>query len=256
MSKSKYAVIGCDISYSRSPEIHNTWFKHYGINAEYEIMDVQPDALAGVMRQNLLGASVTIPYKKTILKYVDNPEGWTAVNAIKFTEDGAIATNTDALAVKGFIEKLPKKSRALLLGNGGAAAAAYWALTSVGITDISVFCRNPRREELANKPVKFFDLHQDRSDDETFDLVINALPPIADVPNWVFGSIAQAMVVDFVYSQTMPQLSAFARRNNLKLITGLDLLITQAQHAFDFWFEIFPDAKLLDPLFSEEDRVA
>lgn len=249
----KYAVIGCDISYSRSPLIHNSWFKHYGIDAEYAIIDVQPEELSKAMQQGLSGANVTIPYKKSILQYAENPEGWDAVNTIKFTGAGAIATNTDALAVRQSLRGQDANSNALIIGNGGAAVAAHWALSRVGITSVAVLSRNFERSEFKNKPVEQLSWFADEFLCESFDIVINATPPSARIPPGIFKFLTEALVVDFVYGQPDQQLTAFAKQNKLSLITGQDLLISQAQHAFEFWFGIFPtvDAEFMGRVFPE-----
>ena len=255
----KFAVIGYNISYSKSPKIHNAWFKQYGIDAEYEIMDVNPDELSTIKHLGLTGANVTIPYKKSILQHIDSTEGWGAVNTIKFSGSKAIATNTDALAIDQVLCGRDPSSKVLIIGNGGAALAAYWALTNQNMTNIHVLRRNYQRQEFLGKQVQFIDWSSIYNKATMFDIVINATPGNSCIPDWVFENMSEnTFIVDFAYAEHEPPLTSYARKRGLQLVDGRELLISQAQHAFKYWFDIFPsvDADFYKCIFPEMKGVS
>ena len=71
----KYVVIGNPIDHSLSPKLHNFWFKKNKINAVYEkkLMDLNnlPEILKDLKTGKITGLNVTVPFKKDIIKHVD-----------------------------------------------------------------------------------------------------------------------------------------------------------------------------------------
>lgn len=158
-----YGLIGNPALHSRSPEIHNPAYVRDGVDAVY--IPFQVDDLAQWMRLaeeiGIEGFSVTVPHKEAIIPFLDKRapavEAIGACNTVIRSGQGWFGTNTDA---DGFLAPLlpcldepvgAPLSRAVLIGAGGAAKAALWALKSRGIEVLILNRTLPRAEELAER---------------------------------------------------------------------------------------------------------
>ncbi|HEX7871984.1 MAG TPA: shikimate dehydrogenase, partial [Sphingobium sp.] len=149
-------VIGDPIAHSKSPLIHNFWLDALGIEAEYKKTHVTSEGLSAYFLArradpDWLGCNVTIPHKIAVMDYTDDPGGVRerigAMNTIASETGGPlIGTNTDA---GGFLQPLLRDkwtgSSAVLVGAGGAARAILFALTSLGVADVTVMARDCAR---------------------------------------------------------------------------------------------------------------
>src|SRR5258707_325543 len=153
-----YGVIGDPIGHSLSPLLHNTGFAARRVDAVYLpflVHDLR-DFLAAVPEFGVRGFSVTIPHKQTILKQLQECEPLAAeigaVNTVVVRRDGSLyGSNTDYLGVLRALEnKLRiKGSRVLILGAGGAARAAAFALVRSGAAVAICARREKAARELA-----------------------------------------------------------------------------------------------------------
>ena len=137
----KYGLIGNNIDYSFSKTFFNSKFKKEESNDSYENFDISDlSQLSEVLLKNpkLKGLNVTIPYKESIIKYLDridsNAQKIGAINTIKITaERKLIGYNTDYIGFKESLKNLLpiSKKNALVLGTGGASKAIVYALKSL-----------------------------------------------------------------------------------------------------------------------------
>jgi 3-dehydroquinate dehydratase/shikimate dehydrogenase len=136
-----FGVIGDPIAHSLSPLLHNTGFVARKINAVYLPFLVQDlrDFLKAVPDFGLRGFSVTLPHKQNILRYLQDCDVLSAdigaVNTVTVRRDGSLyGCNTDYVGVLGALEKKLRlaQSRVLILGAGGSARAAAFALARAG----------------------------------------------------------------------------------------------------------------------------
>ena len=155
-----YGVIGDPVAHSLSPLLHNTAFAARGIDAVYLPFHVQElprgnprnlrDFLAAVKNFGISGFSVTLPHKESILRYLDDCDPLAAdigaVNTVVVRAGRLYGYNTDYVGVLRSIERrVPlRASRVLLLGAGGAARAAAFALAQAARS--CRFVRGVRRE--------------------------------------------------------------------------------------------------------------
>jgi shikimate dehydrogenase len=270
----RVGVLGWPVAHSRSPAIHNAAFAALGMSDwRYQLLPVPPELFSEIARalrgSGFRGANVTIPHKRAALALADEvsvPAGAIgATNTLTFAEDGTIAAeNTDAPGLITALGESPGGLRALVLGAGGSARAAAWALREAGASDVAVWNRTPERaRELAR------DLGvRAVSDPEPADLLINctsvglersaagprrrpgaaarpspAEPPAADQSETLsqlgltFERVGEyAYVVDLVYGARAPTaLLAAAAQHGSRTLDGLEILLAQGAASFELW---------------------
>src|SRR5512137_912492 len=137
-----FAVLGHPVSHSLSPAMQNAAFAAAGVDGVYVALEVAPDALEAAVRGaaslGFGGLNVTVPHKEAVvplcaaLDLVAEQVG--AVNVLARHARGWMGFNTDAPAVRALLTDagIGPGSRAVVLGAGGAARAALWALLQMG----------------------------------------------------------------------------------------------------------------------------
>ncbi|MCC5991649.1 MAG: shikimate dehydrogenase [Rhodobacteraceae bacterium] len=264
MSKIPLAgVIGCPVGHSRSPLLHGTWLRQYGIAGHYMPLHVEgadlTDVLRALPRMGFVGANVTIPHKEAALALADSASDVAkqigAANTLSFDADGRChADNTDGY---GFMANLaqnapdwrPNAAPALLLGAGGAARAIIVALLDAGCPEIRLSNRTPARAEaLATefgprlRVVEWAARGRDLGD---LGLLVNttslgmAGQPALEMP--LAGMASDALVTDIVYTPLKTDLLARAEMQGLRMVDGLGMLLHQAVPGFERWFGQRPD---------------
>ncbi len=249
-----YGVMGHPVGHSLSPAMQNAAFAHLGIDAVYVALPVAPAALAEAVRGahalGFHGLNVTVPHKQRVaawcvrLDSVARAVG--AVNTLKRAPDGFEGTNTDAPACRSLLAAagVGKGARALVLGAGGAARAAVFALLELGAS-VRVAARRPEAavglcRDLAHaashgraEPAPWAEAAAEAARAEA---VVNAtsiglhgkeqgLPHVA----WSRSQLA----LDFVYGET-----AFAREalaEGVRFVSGEQILVRQGALAFTHW---------------------
>jgi shikimate dehydrogenase len=134
----RYAVVGDPVEHSRSPAIHNAAFAALGIDAEFGWLQVQRgefDQVVHALRSGELdGVSVTMPHKHAAYEAADERSDSAlragAVNTLVVEGDRLVGHNTDVAGVRHALAMIESDETAptLILGNGGAAAAALLAV--------------------------------------------------------------------------------------------------------------------------------
>jgi len=158
-------IIGYPVGHSVSPQMQQAAFDHYKLDIRYELWETAPDKLSSFVEQlrrtQYLGANITVPHKNAMLHLVDELEALAsevgAVNTVVNRDGKLLGFNTDA---GGFLKALnknggfdPEGKRAVILGAGGVARAATFALSKAGIksltlTDIDTQRAHKLKEEL------------------------------------------------------------------------------------------------------------
>ena len=246
-------VIGDPIGHSKSPVIHGYWLKKLGIHADYRAVQVKSEGLADYFtaRQadpNWRGCNVTLPHKIGVMAHVTDPGGVRAsigaMNTVLRGEDGALmGTNTDA---GGFYTPLSASDLAgktvCLIGNGGAARAILFALSRLNVGKVHIMARNPLKSAglLGNFALKGDCVQMDAALPRA-DLLVNASPlGMAGIKETLDIDLAPlpdtAVVYDIVYNPLETPLLAQAKARGLQTIDGLDMLIGQADLAFELFF--------------------
>ncbi|MFP3914331.1 MAG: shikimate dehydrogenase [Actinomycetota bacterium] len=254
----KVALVGKPLRRRHSQVMHNAAFAHFGIDARYELRELDPGELEGFVREargsDWLGFQVTAPYKEAVVSHLDRVEEAAsrigAVNSVVREADGSlVGFNTDAPGFAAAVEEMGRPiagARALVAGAGGAARAVCWALLTGGAGEVVVANRTiSRAEALADS---LGDLGRIRAIgaggpdlDEALagaHLAVNATTvgmtsdgvpfPVALLP-------PEAAVFDLVYVPPVTPLVAAARERGLTVRNGLEMLVHQAEIAFRRW---------------------
>ena len=147
-------VIGYPVKHSMSPVMHNAAIATLNLDYVYLPFPIAPadlkTAVDGFAAVGLRGFNITIPHKQTIMPLLteisDVAQAIGAVNTVWWSDKGWCGTNTDAL---GFMAPLRARSwsetKALILGNGGAARAVVAACHQLGCSEIWVVGRSPEK---------------------------------------------------------------------------------------------------------------
>jgi len=143
-------LIGHGLKHSISPLFQQAAFDHLGLDIRYEAWETEPSELAKVLEKvrgpSILGANVTVPHKEAVVSFMDEFDDLAleigAVNTIVNRGGRLKGYNTDA---GGFLRALgreggfdPAGKGAVLLGAGGVARAASFALARAGVKSLVI----------------------------------------------------------------------------------------------------------------------
>ncbi len=249
----RLGVLGWPVAHSRSPAIHNAALEALGLQGwRYQRLPVPPHLLAETVRalpaSGFHGANVTIPHKEAALRLADEASAAAraigAANTLTFTPAGAIAAeNTDAPGLIEALGESPRGWRALVLGAGGSARAAAWALREAG-AEVMVWNRTPERAEqlardldvravagaqpadlLVNCTAVGLAVERSASEDRALNQLGLTLDQLAEYSH----------VVDLVYRSGPTPLLAAARRHGARTVDGLDVLVAQGALSLELW---------------------
>jgi len=250
-------VAGFPCAYSKGPHIFNALFRKYGLDYHYTwFEDPGLDRIFRVAKAlDVKGLSVTIPFKQEIIPLIDEVDEHAArqigaVNTVIFSCGTTRGYNTDWIGVrKSLAEK--KGSRAVLLGAGGAAAGAAFALVDLDM-DVTILNRTPAKaRELAER---FGCRWGELSDFEKIrpDVVVNSTPlgmkPDDRLPVREDLLTKDMTVFDLVYTPPVTPLIEAARRAGAATITGTEMFIRQASEQFYLFFGIDVPAETIREL--------
>ena len=272
----RVGLIGNPVAHSYSPRFQQAAFDALGIPARYELWQTAaselPARVASLRASGCLGANITIPYKEAVLPLVDVVDPMAArigaVNTIVHRDEYLYGYNTDApgllraLVEQGVGRQLEnagvslKGYTAVLLGAGGAARSAAFALASASIDDLIIVNRNlERAQQLAaevqqDSACQVFSLsNPDFLIPRSTSLIINATPvgmhvsnrqaepeDVSPLPAEVLARFdAGTFVLDMIYNPVQTQLLRQARNLGLRAANGLSMLLHQGALAFTLW---------------------
>jgi shikimate dehydrogenase len=270
MSAGQFAVFGHPISHSLSPQIHQAFARQFGLELEYRTIDAAPEAFEAAVRQFFAdggrGANVTLPHKAAAfaLAHERTPAASRAgsANVLTALPNGRLAAhNTDG---DGMVRDITERHEvdlrghtALLLGAGGAAHGAAWALLDAGVETLTIVNRTPETADaLADAigdPARAHTRYwEDLAELGAFDLIVNAtsagvLGKSLELPFAVVGN--RALCYDLSYGVAATGFLAWARTAGARYaFDGLGMLVETAADAFELWHGKRPDT---DPVYAQ-----
>jgi shikimate dehydrogenase len=245
----RLGVLGWPVAHSRSPAMHNAALAELGMTGwRYQALPVPPELFAetacALGDSSFAGANVTIPHKRAALELADSASDGAraigAANTLMFAADGTIAAeNTDAPGLIAAIDAELAGRRALVLGAGGSARAAIWALREAGAADVAVWSRTPERaralaDELQARAV---------AEPEPSDVLVNCTPIGLHAEPDELAQLALTrervgdypLVVDLAYRDSATALVEAARAAGARAIDGIDVLVAQGALSLQLW---------------------
>jgi shikimate dehydrogenase len=258
----RLAVLGHPVSHSRSPAMQNAALEALGLGDawRYEALDIDPAVFAERTRelpgQGFVGANVTIPHKGAALVLADEAseaaEGIGAANTLSFHGGVIRADNTDASGLLAALPRPVEGSNALVLGAGGSARAAVWALAGQG-ANVSVWNRTPERADEIVRDLahagsdttaegRLRAVTADQAQVGGYHLVVNCTAigmsdedPFEQLPLVAERLGAGIVVVDLVYAGSESRLVAEARSRGATAVEGLEVLVQQGAESLRIW---------------------
>ena len=246
MQPDLYALLGHTPLTSLSPLLHNTAFAALGIDARYiALAERSPEAALSLSRHlGLRGANVTAPFKEALFGLVE-PRGEAraigAVNTLFFEGKRVLGANTDPAGVLGACHELGFDSlrhrRAAIIGTGGAARSAVFALQSEGAL-VTVIGRDGAKaralaQSLGARSHAQLRSHAARHAIESADLIVGAVSARGRLfdAEWLSP---QTAILDALYG-TPSRLVLDARERGCRAIDGQSWLFHQGAAAFELW---------------------
>lgn len=241
-----FGITGNPVTHSRSPHLYNSLFSEYAIPGKYLFMPATSAEEAITIMQVLgaKGLSVTIPFKETMVSRIDEPDldvtAIGALNTVVSCGEELYGHNTDWIGIREPLKEY-KGADALVVGAGGAAAAAVYALQSL---DMNVTIVNRTEERGRTLAGRFGCTSATISPSLRVDLIINATPvgmkegDGSPVPSELLRP--GVTVFDLVYTPPMTQLLKNAHASGCTIIRGTELFIHQARAQFKLLTGIDP----------------
>jgi shikimate dehydrogenase len=273
---SSAAVIGHPISHSLSPFIFKFLAKILNKpEFDYKAMDIPPEALDVFFnscrdKKGFVGFNVTIPHKEKILQLVDqanvSSRSIGAVNVVSFVDGVATGHNTDIHGLEESFREHDidlRNQNVVLIGAGGAARAAAFAVGTAGAKNVLIYNRNSKKAENLIRDIGplFSDTRWTDTNwaDGNFKqkhlntkLIINATPVGMGGQRTTAKEIAtfqeilnrhqpstteNCFAFDLIYHPEKTPFLSEAQKLGFHTVSGLTMLIGQALATWEIWFE-------------------
>ena len=263
--------MGWPIMHSRSPMLHNYWFRQHELAGTYVPLAIKPESLAAALRAlhplGFAGCNLTIPHKQEAMKIVDEVDTLAksigAISCVIVRPDGSlVGTNNDCY---GFIHNIKQEQpgwRAdsgpiVVIGAGGGSRAVCYGLAQEGAKEIRLVNRSLTRAQIIAEefggPVKAMPWEQRHDALEGAAMVVNTTS---------CGMVGQsaldirldklpktALTADIIYIPLETPFLAAARERGNRTINGLGMLLHQGRPAWKAWFgidvEVTPELRSL-----------
>jgi len=244
-------VIGDPVHHSLSPLIHNAGYREVGLASLFHFTSLQvrsealEDTISSLRTERVCGIAVTLPHKVEVMEYLDSvdekAQALGAVNSIIQREGKLHGRNSDWLGVQGALAPAGAMTgrRALVLGAGGAARSAVFALREMGAR-VTIANRSVRKgEELALEfGCDFSPLGSSRPFHQA-EVIIQATS-LGLIGNQEFAVQAEwfspeQVVMETIYTPLETTFLRVARSAGAKVIRGMAMFVEQAFHQFE-WF--------------------
>ncbi|RZJ31475.1 MAG: shikimate dehydrogenase [Flavobacterium sp.] len=240
MEKIIFGLVGKNISYSFSRGYFSEKFETLRLEAEYKNFDINHiSEFPKIITPNLKGLNVTIPYKESVIPYLDElsqtAKAIGAVNTIELKNGRLIGHNTDYFGFQKSLEPLLQShhKKALILGTGGASKAVAYALKNIGI-DFAFVSRNADVNSISYESL-------DKSTFKEYQIIINTTPlgtfpnvdSAPDIPYELFTN--QHIAYDLIYNPEETLFLKKAKSNGAITKNGLEMLQLQAEKSWEIW---------------------
>lgn len=229
-----YGLLGEKLGHSFSPEIHSMLG-----NYEYRLFEVEKNELENFIKHGEWdGINVTIPYKKTVMSYLDeiseNAQKIGSVNTVVRRSDGTLfGDNTDYY---GFLYTVKRSGinfggkKVLVLGTGGASLAVKAVISDLNAGEIISISRSGENN------------YQNIKNHADADIIVNTTP-VGMYPKNLVSPVKVSdfthlsAVFDIIYNPQKTQLVLDAEKLDIPAFSGLSMLVAQAKRASEIFFD-------------------
>ena len=239
----QYGLIGFPLSHSFSQKYFTDKFSSENIKdaafLNFSIPQVEDVEKILADHPQLKGLSVTIPYKRSIIKYLDEVDDTvkeiSACNCIKIHQDKKTGFNTDVIGFeRSFIQNLkPHHTKALILGTGGAASAVKFVLNKLGIG-----CLTASRQA-SEKTILYSDITAEILN--KYPVIINCTP-LGTYPNMNEAPLlpynflnSSHYLFDLVYNPPLTKFLEYGKKMDCTIQNGYEMLVIQAEENWKIW---------------------
>ncbi|HOM03070.1 MAG TPA: shikimate dehydrogenase [Acetivibrio sp.] len=256
-------LVGNPVEHSISPELHNSLSTLLGLDIVYVPLAVKKADLETVVKAlkslDFIGFNVTIPYKRDIMKYLDENTKESilmgAVNTVKKIDGRLYGYNTDA---EGFLRSFKEETgvgfkgkKVVLIGAGGVARAIAVKIAGEDAEKISLVNRTAEKAielaDVVNENVKEI-VQVYNFEDKTFrmafeesDIIINTTsvgmyPKTRETPIKFSECFNKKQIVyDVIYNPEKTKFLKDAEKMGAKTVNGLGMLFYQGISAYEIW---------------------
>ena len=250
----KYLVIGNPIEHSLSPKLHNYWIKKNNIDAVYEKKQLNEndieDIIIKVRNREIDGINVTIPFKKSVIPYLDQltpiANETQSVNTIYEEKNKIVGHNTDVGGFELGLKRINyniKNKKVFILGAGGVVSSIILALKKMGSSKIILSNRTKERAEDLKKIYPDIEII-DWGEIPDFNVIINAtslgLKNHDEIKLDYTNIGSNKLFYDVIYNPTQTKFLSKAKQFGNQIENGKMMFIYQAQLAFKIWHNILP----------------
>ncbi|UFT97845.1 shikimate dehydrogenase [Radiobacillus kanasensis] len=265
-------LIGYPAKHSLSPWLHSAFMDQVGIDGTYTIYETSPEALPSQLSKlkenGVDGFNVTVPYKQTIMEYLDEVEHAAknigAVNTVACRDGKWIGYNTDGIGYKqslkdSFPSLFTGQKNVLILGAGGAARGIYYALSQGEFPKVDIANRTKEKAKeflsLKEKQIEtnILDYAEAERTLSQYDLIVQTtsvgMKPNYDQQVIDLTRLSKVSIVsDIVYQPIQTKILEAAQNRGAQIHHGHAMLLYQAQAAFEIWTgkQVQVDSILLD----------
>ncbi len=256
-------VMGWPVMHSRSPMLHNYWFKKHELAGTYVPLAIRPEGLAAALRAlhplRFAGCNLTIPHKEQAMTLVDEVDALAkaigAISCVVVRPDGSLSgTNNDCY---GFIHAIKQEQpgwRAdsgpiVVIGAGGGSRAVCCGLAQEGAREIKLVNRTLDRAQAIARgfggPIRALPWDERHEALEGAAMVVNTTScgmvgqPALDIN--LDKLPKNALAADIIYIPLETPFLAAARKRGNRTVNGLGMLLNQGRPAWKAWFGIEPE---------------
>ena len=236
-----FGLIGRELGHSFSAKFFNAKFKSEEIDADYQLFEIESIIKLGELlgRNPLDGFNVTIPYKESIVPYLDDLSDVAreigAVNCVEVRDGKLIGHNTDITGIEASLHWLEAEEgcKALVLGTGGASKAVQYALGKRGV-EFKIVSHDKSRGDISYEELTPEIIQEHK-------LIINTtpvgmFPNVDEAPAIDFEAIGtEHRIFDLVYNPAQTELLRRAKERGAQTMGGMLMLQTQAIASWHIW---------------------
>jgi shikimate dehydrogenase len=240
-----FGLIGFPLSHSFSKQYFLDKFqreKIEGCNFEnFELARMDEVKKMIETHPDLEGFAITIPYKKKIIHYLydatEEVKQMVACNCVQIKDGKLFGHNTDIIGFEKSLREhlLPRHSKALILGTGGAAHAVEFVFKKLGIDFLFV-----SREKIGRKDtIRYEQINENIMAQHTLIIhttPLGTFPKVDECPAIPYSLITpQHYLFDLVYNPEKTLFLSRGEQQGATIKNGYDMLVIQAEENWKIW---------------------